>query len=271
GVHQNSSITSLAFYLLAQGGSQNGGIVVPAIGIDKAAKIAFRALRYYLQNQSGFVDARNAWIQAATDLYGSCSVEEFACRRTWAAVGVGSSPATHCVEIEGPTTVCYSGYGSPSFTAKSVAGASFTWLIPSGWTVQYSGSGNQTVQVTNIANWAASNATLSVSSFWNSSTSGDAHSVQVINCFGYRSTKPEQHPPLFYPQPAKEQLNFQLAPEEFPLAIQITDLMGRSLMQGEVSQPTATYSLHSLASGLYLCRIRTHSGKSFLRHLQIQH
>jgi Zn-dependent metalloprotease len=271
GVHRNSSITSLAFYLLAQGGSQNGGIVVPAIGIDKAANIAFRALRYYLQNQSGFVDARAAWIQSATDLYGTCSLEEFACRRTWAAVGVGSSPSTHCVQIQGPTTVCYYGYGSPSFTAKSIPGASHTWGIPSGWTVQYSGSGNQTAQVTNIASWASSHTTLSVSSSWNGSTAIDPHSVQVINCFGFRSAQSQPQEQLFYPQPAQEKLTFKITENEFPLAIQITDLMGRRLLQAEIAHPAQEFSLHHLASGLYLCRIQTKSGKAFLRHLQIKH
>lgn len=94
GVHLNSGIANLAFKLLVTGGAHPRGKtsnVVPAIGMDKASKIFYRALAYYMTSSTSFAGARAATIQAATDLYGSAEVA--AVQSAWAAVGVGSPPA----------------------------------------------------------------------------------------------------------------------------------------------------------------------------------
>ncbi len=62
GVHVNSGITNRAFYLFATNA---------AVGIDKAEKVYYKALRDYLVKSSQFVDCRLAVIQAANDLYGN--------------------------------------------------------------------------------------------------------------------------------------------------------------------------------------------------------
>ena len=62
GVHINSGITNRAFYLFASD---------PGVGIDKAEKVYYKALRDYLVKSSQFIDCRLAVIQAANDLYGS--------------------------------------------------------------------------------------------------------------------------------------------------------------------------------------------------------
>jgi len=79
GVHTNSGIPNKAFYNIAT-----------AIGLQKSQNIYYRALTQYLTSQSNFTDARNALLQAATDLYGANSAEYNAVADGYAAVGIGS-------------------------------------------------------------------------------------------------------------------------------------------------------------------------------------
>ncbi|MGA7614776.1 MAG: M4 family metallopeptidase [Thermoanaerobaculia bacterium] len=89
GVHSNSGIANLAYYLLSQGGTHprnKTSVVVPAIGIAKAEQIFYRALTTYMTSSTNFQGARNATAQAATDLYGA--TEAAAVQKAWDAVGV---------------------------------------------------------------------------------------------------------------------------------------------------------------------------------------
>lgn len=80
GVHTNSGITNKAAYLVAK-----------AIGNAETAKIYYRALTTYLTASSDFVAAKNAVVNAATDLYGASSTEVTAANTAFAAVGIGGS------------------------------------------------------------------------------------------------------------------------------------------------------------------------------------
>ncbi len=77
GVHVNSGIPNRAFYLFATNA---------AVGIDKAEKVYYKALRDYLVKSSQFVDCRLAVIQAANDLYGNTVANAAAAAFT--AVGI---------------------------------------------------------------------------------------------------------------------------------------------------------------------------------------
>lgn len=91
GVHGNSGIANLAFYLLSQGGTHPRAkttVSVTGIGIEKATKIFFKANTAILTSSAKFQDARNATAQAAKDLYGSCSEEWVNTQKSWDAVGV---------------------------------------------------------------------------------------------------------------------------------------------------------------------------------------
>ncbi len=94
GVHTNSGVQNYWFYLLSEGGSgvnDNGNSYnVSGIGMNKAAKIAFRNLTVYLTPTSNYAAAHNGSIQAAIDLYGSNSNEVQQVRKAWCAVGVGT-------------------------------------------------------------------------------------------------------------------------------------------------------------------------------------
>lgn len=92
GVHTNSSVQNHMFYLLSEGGSgvNDNGIeyLVEGIGYDHARDIAWHAMYNYLDGSDGFITARNAWIQSAIDLFGSCSQQMISVGQAWQAVGV---------------------------------------------------------------------------------------------------------------------------------------------------------------------------------------
>ncbi len=78
GVHINSGIPNFAFYKFAK-----------KVGKDKAEKVYYRALTYYLTKSSQFVDLRVAIEKSAKDLYGE-QEKQFA-SQAFEAVGIGGS------------------------------------------------------------------------------------------------------------------------------------------------------------------------------------
>lgn len=93
GVHGNSGIGNLAFYLMVVGGTHPRGktsVAVTAIGMSRAEQIFYRALTTYLTSSSTYEAARNATAQAATDLYGSTYATYV--HQAWDAVGVPGGP-----------------------------------------------------------------------------------------------------------------------------------------------------------------------------------
>ncbi|PTX64579.1 bacillolysin/thermolysin/neutral peptidase B [Melghirimyces profundicolus] len=77
GVHINSSIINHAAYLIGE-----------EIGKEKLGDICYRALTAYLTPDSDFSDARDALIQAASDLYGESSAEQKTVESGLDAVGI---------------------------------------------------------------------------------------------------------------------------------------------------------------------------------------
>ncbi|GAA3920438.1 M4 family metallopeptidase [Hymenobacter algoricola] len=94
GVHTNSGVLNHWFYRLSVGGSgtndKGTAFSVAGIGIDAAAKIAYRTETVYLTASSNYAAARTSSIQSAKDLYGAGSTQEIAVTNAWSAVGVGA-------------------------------------------------------------------------------------------------------------------------------------------------------------------------------------
>jgi len=95
GVHLNSGIINLAFYLLAEGGKHPRGktsTVVTGIGMDKALRIYYDAdtqlLRAATNPNTAFTDARGLLAEAAKTRYGACSTEWTAVEQSFDAVGI---------------------------------------------------------------------------------------------------------------------------------------------------------------------------------------
>lgn len=98
GVHINSGVGNHWFYLLSEGGSGvndiNKSYNVTGITIQKAEKIAYRALTTGLSSSATYLDAYNATIAAAAALYGANSNEWTQVVDAWYAVGIGSGAAS---------------------------------------------------------------------------------------------------------------------------------------------------------------------------------
>ncbi len=95
GIHSNSGVMNHWFYLLSEGGAgtndNNSDYSILGIGMEKAAKIVYRAQTIYFTATTTFLSARDFTIQSTRDLYGNCSQEVESVIRAWHAVGVGVS------------------------------------------------------------------------------------------------------------------------------------------------------------------------------------
>ncbi|SEE01491.1 Por secretion system C-terminal sorting domain-containing protein [Tenacibaculum sp. MAR_2010_89] len=131
GVHINSGVLNHWFYILSQGkqGSNDKGSSynVKGIGIEKAAQVAYRALTRYLTSSSNYSSARNAVINAATDLYGANSCELVATTDAMYAVGIGSKYSG-----SGCSTSDCSVIENVIASNVSVASATINWTAKSG-------------------------------------------------------------------------------------------------------------------------------------------
>ncbi|WP_394829664.1 M4 family metallopeptidase [Pendulispora albinea] len=89
-IHYASGISNLAFYLLSQGGKHPRGkstTVVTGIGIEKAARVFYRANDVYFTSNTTFAQAKKAIAFAAAEL-GYTPAEIASVNDAWTAVGV---------------------------------------------------------------------------------------------------------------------------------------------------------------------------------------
>lgn len=120
-VHSGSGPANLMFCLLVKGGSHPKGkssVLVPAIGMDKAIRLAYYANANELTASSGYAAYRTAMLDAAEALYGLASPERAAVDKAFAAVGVD---ATTPVPDVGPTVQYLSTY-SPTTDLSDAKG-----------------------------------------------------------------------------------------------------------------------------------------------------
>jgi Zn-dependent metalloprotease len=91
-VHINSSIPNHAFYLAIEGGTnRTSGLGVQGVGAanrEQIERIFYRGFTLYLTPSSGFAQARQATLRAASDLFGDSSPAFRAVSQAWTAVGV---------------------------------------------------------------------------------------------------------------------------------------------------------------------------------------
>jgi Zn-dependent metalloprotease len=94
GVHGNSGIANLAYYLMVMGGShpraKTSVVVTPlsttsSTSLTMASKIWYRALTVYFTSSTNFSAARTATVNAATDLYGATAAASVT--QAWDCVG----------------------------------------------------------------------------------------------------------------------------------------------------------------------------------------
>lgn len=139
GVHTNSGVLNYWFYLLCAGGTgtnDNGYTYqISPLGMDTAAAIAYRMLTAYLTETSQYSDAYLAGLNAANDLYGSCSQVEITVAAAFAAVGVGypiSNDKIYLTDITSPVSAC--GLSSENISVKLLFNGCNT-ALPAGGSV----------------------------------------------------------------------------------------------------------------------------------------
>ncbi|MDI3286870.1 M4 family metallopeptidase [Polyangium sp. 15x6] len=127
-VHLSSGIANLAFYLLSQGGTHPQGkssVNVTGIGILKAARVFYKANVDILTSSSSFLDAKNATVQAATQL-GFTQAEIDSVTKAWDAVGVVPPPPPPATPLQNnvPLSNLSGGIGETKYYSLDVpAGA----------------------------------------------------------------------------------------------------------------------------------------------------
>jgi vibriolysin len=130
GVHWNSGIGNLAFYLAVAGGQHprnKTAVTVTGLGIEVAAQIWYRAATVYYQSNTNMAGARAACVQAAVDLYPADPSVKKSVEDAWSAVGVGTSsqpdPSGSVLENAVPVSNLSGATGSKR---------RFTFVVPSG-------------------------------------------------------------------------------------------------------------------------------------------
>lgn len=138
-VHNISGVQNHWFYLLSEGGSgtndNNDTYSVTGIGVEDAAKVAFRNLTVYLTPSSDYADARFYSIIAAQDLFGGCTPKVEATTNAWYAVGVGLiyNPVTNALFSTNDETGCAIPFEA-TFQNLSTNAMTYTWDFGDGQT-----------------------------------------------------------------------------------------------------------------------------------------
>lgn len=100
GVHTNSGVQNLWYYLLCMGGSgvNDNGVAynVTAIGMRDAERIAYKNLMQYLPYDAKYVDAYTGSLNATRDLFGQNSQQYRSVIEAWRAVGIDSTMPMPC-------------------------------------------------------------------------------------------------------------------------------------------------------------------------------
>lgn len=155
GVHTNSGVQNFWFYLLSEGGTginDNGDVYdVDGIGMDKAAKIAFRNLIYYLSENSDYIDAYELSVQSAEDLYGSCSEEVRQTIKAWYAVGIGVNELSKDMSVKSvvlPSSSCYLTENESLVITFKYQNIGCGESLPSGTTIPFSYRINEDTPIT---------------------------------------------------------------------------------------------------------------------------
>ena len=145
GVHQNSGVQNLFFYLLCEGGTGTNedisyfvrGLGVPTMGtVSTAGRLAYLTVSQYMTADTDYAMAREAWIAAAmemdSDPASPTTNAVLSVMQAWEAVGVGSADLVSPVKrYAGGGTVGSGKYtpASKTYTISNPTMADMTWTI----------------------------------------------------------------------------------------------------------------------------------------------
>ena len=220
-VHTNSGVQNHWFFLLSQGGTQNG-VTVAGIGFDNAIRVVYRNLTVYLTSTSNYADARAGAIRAANDLFGTCSAQTRAVTNAWAAVGVGAvanytpPPPPITASISGPSSLAQNVLGTWTANASGGTG-SYTYQ----WTVNDRAAGTSRTMSERIRTGERSLDIILVVRSGGVQRTVTRY-VNCTNCGGGREDPIE--PSLYisiYPNPTSDELNIELQKSDSLAAVDI--------------------------------------------------
>lgn len=145
GVHTNSGVQNMWFYLLSQGGSGTNDIGniynVSGIGINQARQIAYLNLITYLTPNATYWDAYNGSLQVAANLYGVGSAQWNAVNNAWYAVGIGNGTNNNTTYCSG-TTYLYDASGTFTDGSGNLNYLDYADCI---WSIQPAGANTVTI------------------------------------------------------------------------------------------------------------------------------
>jgi len=269
GVHTNSSVQNHWFFLLSNGGFQNG-VVVNGIGVDNAARIAWNNLIFFLGNWSNYNDARNGSINAAIGLFGECSNEVQQVRNAWAAVGVGNAANPNCITLNSAwISICHDEpWPQSNFPITITANISpldgiITWNIPPDFTFTTSGN---TAIITDGP--VTPDLILPISATLTSSLGNPVTATTwytTVQCYGdmlkaanskdlMKLEKYIEPKTNIFPNPAVDVLNVSMQSYG---NIKILDLNGVVLLQKNAPYGITQINTNNLKSGTYIISITT--------------
>ncbi|MBC7778388.1 MAG: M4 family metallopeptidase [Phycisphaerae bacterium] len=272
GVHVNSGVQNRWFFLLSQGGTQNG-VSVQGIGIDKAARIAYVNLTTFIGSNANHPAARLGAISAAQQLYGVCSNEVIQTTNAWAAVGVGAPYSGTCLTISGERIICTDFTTFPYYYgATDLPGATFSWTYPTSWTGVSYGPGNKYLKITGLGNYNPpggypATAVIGVTSSLGGSTqiSVKIHNGGVV-CEGLcghngeergswkEDSKKESEKVAISPNPAIDKITI-LHPEKIVGLLNVYSHLGSKVLEVIPTGSSSEIDISKLANGTYFVAV----------------
>jgi len=280
GVHTNSSVQNRYFHLLSEGGTGTTDFGVPynVSGITRfsARSIQYRALTFYLNSSSQFIDARAASLHAAWDLYGQCSNEIIQVGNAWHAVGVESQSAQFVNDYCG--TYPASGSFLQAISLATGANGCAMTITPSATTVYLTARDNVIMYPGFIAQ-SGSNFVAYIepcsSTMWRTSsdvTMSDAEKGVVNNVLAVQDAVANEADGIsIAPNPfnSKFELSLNLIKGENAkiviyntLGVKVKDVIDRNLSEG---LNKLTFDCKDLSTGVYMIEINIGDTKTVKR------
>ena len=268
GVHSNCGVQNRWFYLLTNGGTQNG-VTVQGIGIDKAALITYNNMVFQLQPGATFQAAANGAVAFARNYYGCASFELEQTRRAWQAVGINTLEPQ--IMLNGTNALCsdYNNDTNISFDACWRYGANFTWTYPSQYTGVAYGTGDNTLTLT-IPAQDHGQIDVTVTGLVNGITQSQTMTVFITNCgdnnplFTVRnSNKPQSAQFTLSPNPTSEFVDIVL-PNNLKNAIfdaEVYNTLGQLMYKKRIDNTNNRLEIAELAKGFYTVILKTPSDK----------
>lgn len=290
GVHTNCGVMDYCMYLMSEGGSGTNDLgyhydVTALPGIYSTSLIAWQAMMNYIDGSDDFEIVRNCFIQAATDLYGSCSDEVLTVCEAFNAVGISHYTSFNLASMCGT-------YSSPTpYTIDAVEGVSNASVS------NYNFSTACTSTVTSTGNVIAESGSYVQLNPGFTATSGCTFTAQIEPCSitdydpdnlrqpfypapEHNSSQEEQLLNPFmsiYPNPSDESFIVEFTPEsKTPMSIYVMDVTGRTVMHlkeneipGEGKQKLEV-NTSALMPSAYLLVMKS-SGKTHTSKFIVQH